>query len=207
MERLTRPRLATLLLLALCGAPAAAADLDLRLIDGANRPLADAVVTVRPAGGIPARPISFPWGTTMVQKDIAFVPHVLIVPVGATVSFPNRDRVRHHLYSFSRPARFEMKLYGREETRSYTFTKAGTVALGCNIHDRMTGFIKVVDTPFAAASDAQGRLRLTGLPAGAATMTIWHPGLRARDNEQSSVVQVARSGDVRTIALPVRSAP
>ena len=136
---------------------AIAGDLDLRLVDAAGKPVADAVVTVHPAGGVPKRPISFPWGTTMVQQNITFTPHVLIVPVGATVRFPNRDKVRHHIYSFSKPARFEIKLFGRDESRSYTFTSAGAVALGCNIHDTMSAFIKVVDTPFAAKSNAAGQ--------------------------------------------------
>lgn len=189
------------------GSVASAADLDLHLVDAANRPVADAVVTVTPTGAAPARGFSFPWGTTMVQKNIAFVPHVLIVPVGATVIFPNQDKVRHHIYSFSKPARFQMKLYGRDETRSYTFTTPGTVALGCNIHDRMSGFIKVVETPFAAASDAAGRVRLTGLPAsGTATLTIWHPMLKGRDNEQASRLTLQRAPIVRTIALPLRTA-
>ncbi len=210
MERISRPRPAIAVLtwvLAMAGTPALAADLDLRLVDAANRPLADAVVIVRPAAAVPARPFTFPWGTMMVQKDIAFVPHVLIVPVGATVTFPNRDKVRHHIYSFSKPARFEMKLYGRQETRSYTFTTPGTVALGCNIHDRMSGFIRVVDTPFAATSDAAGLVHIAGLPTGSATMTIWHPALRTGDNEQAGPVQIARGGGPRTVTVPVRRAP
>ncbi|WP_328279600.1 hypothetical protein [Sphingobium sp.] len=99
------------------GIPAArAGDLDLKIVDAAGRPVSDAVVTVRPAGGVPAGPIRFPWGTTMVQENIAFAPHVLIVPVGATVRFPNHDKVRHHVYSFSKPAKFEIKLFGKDET-------------------------------------------------------------------------------------------
>ena len=140
--------------LMLCPVPALAGSLDLRLTDAKGAPVEDAVVTVHPASGTPKGPISFPWGTTMVQQNIAFGPHVLIVPVGATVRFPNKDKVRHHVYSFSRPAKFEIKLFGKDETRSYKFTTEGAVALGCNIHDSMSGFIKVVDTPYAAKSNA-----------------------------------------------------
>lgn len=167
----------------LAGAPAHAADLDLRLVDSAGQPVADAVMTYHPAAGAPPGPIRFPWPAEMVQENVTFVPHVLIVPVGATVRFPNRDKVRHHVYSFSRAARFEIKLFGRDETRSYTFTTPGAVALGCNIHDRMAGFIRVVDTPFAARSDAGGRVRLAGLPDGRGRITIWHPRLKGKDQE------------------------
>lgn len=191
--------------LALATAPAEAGDLELKLVDGSGAPVRDAVVTVIPAAGVPNRPIRFPWGTTMVQRDIAFRPHVLIVPVGATVAFPNQDKVRHHIYSFSKPAKFELKLYGRDESRSYTFKTAGAVALGCNIHDRMSGFIKVVDTPWAIASDDDGMARLASLPAGNARVVIWHPRLRTRDNEVVQTVTFAASGRVaRQVQLQLR---
>lgn len=187
------------------GIPSArAGDLDLKIVDAAGKPVSDAVVTVRPAGGVPAGSIRFPWGTTMVQENIAFAPHVLIVPVGATVRFPNHDKVRHHVYSFSKPAKFEIKLFGKDETRSYTFKSAGAVALGCNIHDQMSGFIKVVDTPFAAKSNAAGQVRVAGLAAGTAQVTIWHPQMKAKDNEQLILVSVPGSGSVAksaTVAL------
>ncbi|KFL47953.1 hypothetical protein IL54_3380 [Sphingobium sp. ba1] len=177
------------------------------MVDAAGRPVSDAVVSVRPAGGIPAGPIRFPWPTTMIQQNVAFVPHVLIVPVGATVRFPNKDKVRHHVYSFSRPAKFEIKLFGQDETRSYTFKTPGAVAVGCNIHDQMTGFIKVVETPFAAKSDAAGTARITGMATGTAQVTIWHPLLRAKDNELVVNVPIPGSGAAsKTVPLTLRAA-
>ncbi|MDO6415818.1 methylamine utilization protein [Sphingomonas sp. BIUV-7] len=190
------------LLLFALSAPASAGSLDLRIVDQAGKPVPDAVVTVYPAGGVPRGGFSFTPGPVMTQENIAFVPHVLIVPVGATVRFPNHDKVRHHVYSFSKPARFEIKLFGKDETRSYTFTTAGTVALGCNIHDQMSGFIKVVDTPFAAKTNAAGQASISGLALGTAQVTVWHPSLRAKDNEQKSVVPIPASGAVaRTVTL------
>ena len=185
--------------------PAFAGDLDLRVLDGAGRPVSDAVVTVYPTSGVPRLPAAFADGNTMVQQNIAFSPHVLIVPVGATVSFPNKDRVRHHIYSFSKPAKFEIKLFARDETRSYRFVSAGAVALGCNIHDSMSGFIKVVDTPFAAKSGADGRVRITGLPSGAARVTIWHSEARGKDNETALNLALNAIGSVaRAVTLTLR---
>lgn len=186
-------------------ASAIAGSLDLRLIDAKGKPVDDAVVTVHPASGVPKGPISFPWGTTMVQQNIAFVPGVLIVPVGATVKFPNKDKVRHHVYSFSRPAKFEIKLFGKDETRSYRFTTEGAVALGCNIHDSMSGFIKVVDTPYAAKSNAAGAARINGLPSGFARVTVWHSKLRGKDNEMVVSIPLTASGTVsRSLTLALR---
>lgn len=192
--------------LAFLSSTAFAGDLNLHFVDQAGRPVTDVVVTVKPAAGLPNRPISFPWPITMVQQNIAFNPHVLIVPVGSTVSFPNKDNVRHHIYSFSKPARFDMKLYGHNEAPTYTFRTAGAVALGCNIHDSMSGFIKVVDTPFAAKSAASGDARVNGLPTGNATVTIWHPLLRNKDNEITMPVTMGASGVVsKPVSLTLRS--
>jgi plastocyanin len=182
-----------------------AGTLDVRLTDTKGDPVEDAVITAHPANGTLKSPISFPWGTAMVQQNIAFAPHVLIVPIGATVRFPNRDKVRHHVYSFSRAAKFELKLFGKDETRSYTFTTEGAVALGCNIHDSMSGFIKVVDTPFAAKSNGAGAARLAGLPAGLSRITIWHPKLRGKDNEMTASVPATATGSVsRAFTLALR---
>jgi hypothetical protein len=185
--------------------PAHAGDLNIQLTDESGRPVADAVVTVKPAAGLPKRPITFPWAPTMVQQNIVFNPHVLIVPVGATVHFPNKDKVRHHIYSFSKPAKFEIKLFGSDQSRSYVFKSAGAVALGCNIHDQMNGFIKVVDTPYAGKSDGTGRVRIAGLPNGAAQVTIWHPSLRAKDNEIVASVPIGAGAVSRSFALTVRA--
>lgn len=193
--------------LAIPGAPAWAGDINLKIVDAAGRPVTDAVVTVRPAGGVAAGPIRFPWGTAMVQQNINFAPHVLIVPVGATVIFPNKDKVRHHIYSFSKAAKFEIKLFGQDETRSYTFKSIGAVALGCNIHDQMAGFIRVVDTPFAAKSNAAGQAQITRLATGTAQITVWHPLLKGKDNEMILNMPIPASGTVtKTVPLALRSA-
>jgi plastocyanin len=177
-----------------CGA-AYAADLTVTVRTSAGKPVADAVVTVHPAEMGPGQAIRFPWALQMDQKNLQFDPFVLVVPVGAQVSFPNRDGVRHHVYSFSPAKRFELKLYGRDESRSVRFEKAGVVALGCNIHDGMVAFIKVVDTPFAAKSDAAGNVVLRGVPDGAATVRVWHPSLRQPGTE---IVRQAFVADLRT---------
>ena len=113
----------------------------------------------------------------MEQKNIQFSPYILVAPVGSEVQFPNRDRVRHHVYSFSKGNRFELKLYGREETRSIAFSAPGIVAVDCNIHDNMIGYIRIVDTPFAVRTGADGKAVLTDLPTSTGNVTVWHPDL------------------------------
>lgn len=192
-----RPAVAAALLVGVPSlASAATVAIDVRGIDG--KPLAGAVVTVD-MPGTPAAPVRGPY--MMEQRDIAFQPHILIVPVGATVGFPNRDKVRHHVYSFAKAKKFDLKLYGREDTRSVVFDKAGVVPLGCNIHDSMSGFLYVTATPFAALTDAAGHVAITGVPAGRATVTVWHPSIRAPGGTASQPIQVAASGFSTTFAL------
>lgn len=164
--------------------------------DAAGQPVPNAVVVFRPASGAPA-----PARTTetyqVTQSDIRFTPSVIIVPVGAEVQFPNRDKVRHHVYSFSPAKRFELKLYGKDESRRITFDQAGVVSLGCNIHDQMVGFVYVTNTPYAVKTGANGEAMLEGLPAGPGTVTVWHPFLRSRYNEMAQSLGIPGQGAVR----------
>jgi hypothetical protein len=144
----------------------------------------------------------------MAQQNIRFDPFVLIVPVGAEVSFPNYDKVRHHVYSFSPAKTFELKLYGHDETRTVRFDKPGTVALGCNIHDRMVAFIRVVDTPFAAKTNAAGVAELQGVPEGRAVLHVWQPYLKGAGNEVTEAITVPPGGDMHEIVtVDVRPPP
>lgn len=195
------PRALPMLVLAAAAtsAPAATVGIDVRGADG--RPVADAVVTIEGAAA-PAGPIRFPWPYVVAQKNISFQPHVLIVPVGASVAFPNMDSVRHHVYSFSKPRPFQLKLYGQDQSRSILFDKPGVVALGCNIHDQMSGFVVVVATPFAARTDAAGHAEIAAVPPGNAVLAVWSPAIRAPGNRLSQPVAVPRGGLARSLVLP-----
>lgn len=179
----------------LAAAPAWAGDLAVSLKTPAGQPIVDAVIMVTPQSG-KGVPRVAP-GYRMAQKDLTFQPFVLVVPVGAEVAFPNLDQVRHHVYSFSAAKPFELKLYGRDETRRVRFDKPGVVAVGCNIHDDMSAYIRVVDTAFTAKTGANGEATITGLPAGAATVTVWHPYLKSARNEAVRSATIPASGSAR----------
>jgi plastocyanin len=190
---------------ALCAPTLAwAADLAVLVKTASGKPVADVVVMAYPDAGTPRGAIRFPWPYRMAQKDMQFTPFILVAPVGAEVSFPNLDLVLHHVYSFSPAKTFELKLYGHDETRTVRFDKPGIVAVGCKIHDSMTGFIRVVDTPYAAKTDAAGRATLQGLPAGGAEVTVWHPYLKAPKNEMSLQ---ATAGQTLTVTAALRAPP
>jgi len=181
--------------------PAFAGDLVVTVVTKDGKPLADAVVSAPAPDGSP-KP-AFPWKLEIVQKNTQFLPFVLIVPVGAEVSFPNLDRFRHHVYSFSKGNKFELELYGREEKRSVAFRTVGSAALGCNIHDQMVAFVRVVDTPFAAKTDASGKAELKAAPDGASRLTVWHPHARTKDQAVTIDVVVAPGVTHVTAAIDV----
>lgn len=154
-----------------------ARDVDVHVRDQVGTPLQDAVVTLRPVDGA----VSVAAGTgvaVMDQRGKIFVPHVLVIRSGTRVEFPNSDHIRHHVYSFSPPKPFELRLYSGAEIPSVTFDRPGVVSLGCNIHDWMQSYIYVTEDPLFALSTADGSARFANLAEGDYTMHIWHPRLR-----------------------------
>lgn len=163
-----------LLGLALAAPWASALPWTLRIQGADGMALADAAVAVE-ARGLPARAAA---GTQaeMAQRERQFQPLLLMVQTGTAVNFPNFDTVRHHVYSFSPVKTFDIKLYTGTPAEPVIFDKPGVAALGCNIHDKMSAHIVVVDTPLFGKTDAQGQLRLD-LPAGEHRLRVWHPSL------------------------------
>jgi hypothetical protein len=176
--------------------------LPVQVVDQAGMPLRDAVIEIRPPAGDTRRP-SFGWRNAIAQKNLAFLPGTLIVPRGAVVAFPNLDSVRHSIYSFSKPGPFKIDLYGQDQTRTQQFKLTGTIALGCNIHDQMRGYIRVTDTPYAARSDLNGLANIEGLGRGNYDVVVWHPGIRAAGGEWRGKL-VMEPGKRARIAVAVR---
>ncbi|MBP6014182.1 MAG: methylamine utilization protein [Alphaproteobacteria bacterium] len=170
-----------------------------------GEPVANAIVTMTPATQ-PTGATKFPWPLQVGQRDLAFDPFVLIVPTGAKVAFPNFDTVRHHVYSFSPVRKFEIQLYGHDETRSVAFPTPGVVAIGCNIHDQMSAFIYVTDSPFAAKTDANGNATIAGVPAGMAKAEIWHPQATATGQRIEQALTVsAQAPTTLAVELDLRA--
>ena len=183
-------------------APLAAAPLAVRVVDAAGRPVRDAVITLYPDGNA-ARAPRGAGRFVVAQKDLQFQPFVSVVPVGATVSFPNFDPTKHHVYSFSPARKFELKLFARDQSRTVRFDKPGVIALGCNIHDQMSAFIVATDSVWTARTNAQGMAVFADAPGGSGRVTVWHPYLRA----PGGAVQQALGPAQRSLAFAVRLRP
>lgn len=160
---------------ALLAGAASAGKVHLTVHDGAGKPLEGAVVFLEsPAARALAAPLA---GTEVAQRAKRFEPEVTVVTVGSAVTFPNRDTVRHHVYSFSPAKTFELKLYIGTPAHPVVFDKPGIAVLGCNIHDQMAAWVVIVETPYFARSAADGQAVLADVPAGNYRLRVWHPGL------------------------------
>ena len=117
-----------------------------------------------------------PGRAVLDQKNETFVPYVLAITVGSTVDFPNSDRVYHNVFSLSKTRRFDLGRYPRGESRSVRFDQPGVVRVFCEIHSHMSAFILVFAHRFFAVTDAEGRYRIEGVPAGSYTLALWSEG-------------------------------
>jgi plastocyanin len=127
---------------------------------------------------------------TMDQRNQAFVPYVLAVPVGTTVDFTNSDRTYHNVFSFSKVRRFDLGRYGRGDSKPVRFDRPGVVRVFCDIHSHMSAFILVFAHRYFATTDAEGRYRIENVPPGTYMVVAWNDGQR----RQSRPVRVPEGG-------------
>lgn len=132
----------------------------------------DAVVYFRPDTPVAVAAPTTPYVISTERKT--FVPRVLPIPVGASVRFPNNDPILHNVFSTAKEASFDLGLYGRSEGEAHLFTQPGVIKVYCNVHHAMVAHILVMDTPFFAKPDAQGRFRLVNVPSVPGELFVWH---------------------------------
>ncbi|HWA24320.1 MAG TPA: carboxypeptidase regulatory-like domain-containing protein [Lacunisphaera sp.] len=120
------------------------------------------------------------------QKDLKFVPQLLVVQAGTRVEFPNLDDTFHNIFSYSPAKRFDLGRYrmGEKPVPSVVFDTPGVVVLRCDIHEHMRGVILVLATPHFAITDTDGNFRLEGLPAGNYRLKTW---LDSRNTQERAV--------------------
>jgi len=135
------------------------------------------VVWLAPEGARPAfhqnhvAPAQVP---RLVQYNKTFEPHVLVVPVGAVVAFPNRDPFFHNVFSLFEGKRFDLGLYEAGTTRDVHFDKPGISYIFCNIHPEMSAVVIALDTPYYGISDARGQVVIANVPSGKYTLRVWY---------------------------------
>ena len=186
--------LALLVLPALVAASAGAATLDALVQTPAGKPLPDAAVVLEPLAPANRQAAKNHPHAVIEQRGAEFSPYVTVVQTGTAVDFPNNDTVRHHVYSFSQPKRFEIKLYAGKPGQPITFDKPGEVVIGCNIHDWMEAYVLVVESPYFGKTGPDGQVHIANVPAGRYRLQLWHPLQKAR----------AAAGEIEVGASPSR---
>src|SRR5438034_3687773 len=178
-----------------------AGSLEVIVKDDQGRPVSDAVAYADAAGAASAAAKK---PAVVDQRDKQFVPYVTAVQVGTAVIFPNSDKIRHHVYSFSPAKKFELPLYSGVPAEPVVFNKIGFVTLGCNIHDWMIAYVAVLPTPYFQVTRQDGRAVLKDLPAGQYTVQVWHPALKGQPEAFAQRVDVGGGTKSFVFTLPLK---
>lgn len=188
--------LSSFILICMLNSYAKAAEIEVQVNDIAGASVENAVVYLEPKDKTPPMIKS---QAAIAQKNKTFVPLVTAIQAGSSITFPNQDSVRHHVYSFSPAKTFELKLYSGVPSTPVVFDKAGTVVLGCNIHDQMLAFVYVVDTPYFAKTDASGKVKMSDIPNGDYLLKVWHYALRKENVTVDKSLSTKESGTIKMV--------
>ncbi|HEY8995815.1 MAG TPA: methylamine utilization protein [Lacunisphaera sp.] len=164
-----------------------------------GEPVADTVVSLIPLDA-PAPAVAADAQVEIAQEDQEFAAFVTVVQTGTRVVFPNRDTVQHHVYSLSKPKKFELPLYNPGQKESIVFEIPGLVTIGCNIHDWMISHLVVVPTPWFAKSDPHGAVKLTA-PAGRYRLELWHPRMSKLETKEIVLTDGSATAETFSVAL------
>ncbi len=133
---------------------------------------ADAVIYIEKIPGKTFSPPATP--VILDQVNLTFTPHVLPVLAGTRVAFPNRDEIRHNVFSPTAISKFNLGTYPRGATRYYVFDKPGPVTVLCNVHAEMSAYVVVTETPYFATTDKTGKFAIPNVPPGNYVLKAWH---------------------------------
>lgn len=138
----------------------------------------------------------------LVQRNRTFDPHVLIVPVGTKVEFPNKDPFFHNIFSLYDGRRFDLGLYEAGSTRSVLFDRSGVSFLFCNIHAEMSAVVLSVETPYFGLSDRSGNVTILNIPNGRYQLNVWYE--RSLSEDLKGLTRVVTISDSSRNLGPIR---
>jgi len=157
---------------------------------GQNPIISETLISLEPAGGklIKKSPATF----QMITRGKMLVPHVLAIPVGSTIEFPNDDPISHNLFSLSSANSFDLGLYRRGAGKSQKFDNPGLINVYCNVHPNMSSVIQVMATPYYVFADPAGNYALTDIPPGKYRLIAWNE----QGGQTETPIEVSTAGAV-----------
>ncbi len=141
------------------------------------------------------------------QKDKHFDPHLLVVPQGAQVEFPNRDPFFHNVFSLHDGVRFDLGLYEGGATKTVRFSRPGASYIFCNIHPEMSAVILVMSSPYYAATNSDGVYEIAGVPEGDYQLSLWYERAQAEELKSLSRKITVTGATKQIEALAIQMAP
>ena len=163
-----------------------------------NKPLQNMVVYIEPLMDqvLPQRSKT----VEISQHSKSFIPYISVSQSTSAVNFVNKDDITHHIYSADSENKFSFKIRAGKTDSTAQFNHAAEIAMGCNIHDWMSGYLLVVDTPYFAKTDEQGLASFTLSELGKYRVVVWHPQMRA-ENNRMIIEKDLSAGDIITLTL------
>lgn len=131
-------------------------------------------------------------GAELMQKNQMFIPHIMVVPVGTTVEFPNADNVYHNVFSFSKTKTFDLGRYAQGKSKSVKFDKPGMVDVFCEIHSDMRAYVIVVPNEFYTTAGSNGEFIIRNVPPGKHVIAAWHKSFAVKEYN----ITVPESGEI-----------
>lgn len=194
-------------ILALCTSQAGAAGLTVVVRDAGGKPVADAVVMLRPVSG--QRPPAAPRPARLIvdQRNLVFTPYLQVARPGDDVVFRNSDGTRHHVYSFSPARTFEFVLAPEQASPPRALERGGAIAVGCNIHDRMIAYLYVTDAPWWVQTGPGGKAMLADLPGGDYELQVWQPRLRPGKPLPRQRISLAEGAGAQAVSVTLQLLP
>lgn len=155
------------------------AELRVRIVSSlpGKQTVVPAVAWLEPLPGTPVLPFIPERHYTLLQKNRAFHPHLLVIPTGSVVEFPNADPFYHNVFSLFEGKRFDLGLYEAGSSKSVRFSRGGVSYIFCNIHPEMSAVILTLSTPLYAVANGGETFVLAGIPPGDYRLHIWIEGV------------------------------
>jgi hypothetical protein len=199
--------LVMIFVIAVSAQPPVSIDVHSRLLfpnGSARHTLTSAVLWLKPLPGTPPAPFPPVREYTLLQKNRMFKPHLLVIPVGSVVQFPNRDPFFHNVFSLFDGKRFDLGLYEAGSTKSVSFSREGVSYIFCNIHPEMSAVILTLSTSLYAIADVHGAFQIDNVPTGDYEMHIWIEGVPQPDLNRMThrVHLVSGSSDLGAVQVP-----